>query len=78
MEYLKWFELCHGCCFEEDKALANTGNAVENMSLFRRLALNVIKVFDPNRGIVDARRNATYEPAYLSGLLSRLFSKKCQ
>ena len=62
--------------FEEDKSLANTGNAAENMSLFRRLSLNVIKTFDPNRGITDARRNATYEPSYLSGLLSRLFIEK--
>ena len=64
--------------FEEDKSLANTGNAAENISLLRRLSMNVIKTFDPGRGITDARRNATYEPAYLSGLLSRLFAKKCQ
>ncbi len=64
--------------FEEDKALANTGNAAENMSLLRRLAMNVIKTLDPKRGITDARRNATYEPTYLIGLLSRLFAKKCQ
>ena len=62
--------------FEEDKALANTGHSAENMSLLRRLAMNVIKTFDPNRGITDARRNATYEPNYLTGLLSRLFTKK--
>lgn len=63
--------------FEEDKARANTGHAAENMSLLRRLALNVIKTFDPNRGLTDARRNATYAPSYLRGLLSRLFAKKC-
>ena len=63
--------------FEEDASLANTGNAAENISLLRRLAMNVIKTFDPNRGITDARRNAAYEPAYLRGLLSRLFTKKC-
>lgn len=63
--------------FEEDYSLANTGNAAENISLLRRLAMNIIRTFDPNRGIADARRNATYEPAYLSGLLSRLFMKKC-
>ncbi|HEX8931695.1 MAG TPA: ISAs1 family transposase [Patescibacteria group bacterium] len=64
--------------FEEDKSLANVGNAAENISLLRRLSMNVIKTFDPGRGITDARRSATYEPAYLSGLLSRLFTKKCQ
>lgn len=63
--------------FEEDASLSNTGNTAENMSLFRRLTMNIIKTFDPNRGLADARRNATYEPAYLRGLLSRLFAKKC-
>ena len=63
--------------FEEDKARANIGHSAENMSLLRRLAMNVIRTFDPNRGMTDARRNATYEPRYLSGLLSRLFAKKC-
>lgn len=64
--------------FEEDKSLANIGNTAENMSLLRRLSMNVIKTFDPKRGITDARRNAAYEPTYLSGLLSRLFAKKRQ
>ena len=63
--------------FEEDGALANTGFAAENISLIRRLAMNTIKTFDPKRGITDARRNAMYEPAYLGGLLSRIFTKKC-
>jgi hypothetical protein len=45
------------------------------MSLIRRLAGNVIKIFDPNRGITDARRCATYEPAYLRGLLAKVFVK---
>jgi predicted transposase YbfD/YdcC len=63
--------------FKEDAALANAGYSAENMSLLRRLSLNILKTFDPNRGIADARRNAAYEPAYLSGLLSKLFTKKC-
>jgi hypothetical protein len=32
---------------------------------------------DPKRGMADARRNATFDPNYLRGLLSRLFSGKC-
>lgn len=63
--------------FEEDAALADTGYAAENMGLFRRLAMNVIKTTDPKRGVADARRNATFEPNYLRGILSRLFVRKC-
>lgn len=63
--------------FKEDESLANTGHTAENMSLFRRLTMNLIRTFDPKRGMADARRGATYEPNYLLGLLSRLFAKKC-
>jgi predicted transposase YbfD/YdcC len=63
--------------FKEDAAHANTGHAAENMSLFRRLAMNIVATVDPKRGMADARRNAAYEPAYLRGLLSRLFTGKC-
>lgn len=62
--------------FKEDASLANAGHIAENMSIFRRLTMNVVKTFDPKRGMADARRGATYEPKYLLGLLSRLFSEK--
>src|SRR5829696_8932137 len=61
--------------FNEDASLANIGHIAENLSLFRRLAMNVVRSCDPERGIADARRGATYEPKYLLGLLSRLFAK---
>jgi hypothetical protein len=61
--------------FEEDASLANVGYAAENMALFRRLAINVVKTIDPERGMADARRSAMYVPEYLRGLLSRLFAK---
>ena len=61
--------------FEEDACLGDSGEAAENMSLIRRLAGNVIKMFDPNRGVTKARRCATYEPAYLRGLLAKVFVK---
>ena len=61
--------------FEEDASLADSGESAENMSLIRRLATNIIKMFDPTRGITSARRCATYEPAYLRGLLARVFVK---
>jgi predicted transposase YbfD/YdcC len=63
--------------FEEDASLANTGYAAENIALLRRVAMNIVKTFDPSRGMADARRNAMYEPAYLRGLLSGLFAKNC-
>lgn len=63
--------------FEEDASLADTGYAAENMGLLRRLAMNIIKTVDPQRGMADARRNAMFEPNYLRGLLSKLFLKKC-
>ena len=63
--------------FREDDARANTGYAAENLSLFRRMAMNVIKAFDPKRGFEDARRSAAFEPAYLGGLLSKLFGARC-
>ena len=61
--------------FKEDASLSDTGHSAENMSLIRRLAINVIKTCDPNRGIADARRNATYEPNYLRGILGKMFVK---
>lgn len=62
--------------FKEDASVADVGHIAENMSIFRRLTMNIVKTFDPKRGMADARRGATYEPKYLLGLLSRLFSKK--
>jgi hypothetical protein len=66
-----------GADYKEDESLANTGYIAENMSLFRRLTMNVVRTFDPKRGVADARRGATYDPNYLLGLLSRLFKGKC-
>lgn len=61
--------------FKEDASLSDIGYSAENMALIRRLAMNVIRTFDPTRGIADARRNATYEPNYLKGLLGKMFVK---
>lgn len=61
--------------FEEDACLGDSGYYAENMSLIRRLAGNVIKMFDPKCGMTSARRCATYEPKYLRGLLARVFIK---
>jgi len=63
--------------FREDAALAQAGYSAENMSLLRRLSMNIVRVFDSNRGLADARRCATHEPLYLRGLLSKVFIRKC-
>lgn len=61
--------------FEEDASLGDSGASAENMALIRRLAGNVIRMFDPHRGMTNARRCATYEPSYLRGLLGKVFVK---
>lgn len=61
--------------FEEDAVLGDSGASAENMALMRRLASNMIRTFDPHRGMAAARRCATYEPAYLRGLLAKVFVK---
>jgi hypothetical protein len=63
--------------FEEDASLADTGYVAENMGLLRRIAMNIIKIVDPDRGMADARRNAGFEPNDLRGLLSRIFTRIC-
>ena len=59
--------------FKEDASLGDTGHSAENMSLIRRLAMNIIQVFDGERGVSAARRYATHCPEYLRGLLGKVF-----
>jgi predicted transposase YbfD/YdcC len=59
--------------FKEDTAQANAGFIAENMALFRRVSMNVIKTVDPNRGFADARQCCAYERKYLRGILGKLF-----
>lgn len=59
--------------FGEDKSLSDTGHSAENMSLIRRIAMNIVQTFDPERGMATARRYATHCPEYLRGLLGKVF-----
>lgn len=59
--------------FREDASLASMGYTAENMGIMRRLVTNMIAVLDPTTGLAKARRSATYEPRYLTGLLAGLF-----
>jgi predicted transposase YbfD/YdcC len=62
--------------FMEDEAQTNTGHSAENMSIFRRLAMNMAKVADPERGPASVRRAATFGPGYLRGILAKIFLRK--
>lgn len=62
--------------FGEDASLADAGHTAENMALLRRLTMNIIKTIDPKRGLADARRSAAFDPNYMRGILSKLFTKK--
>ena len=61
--------------FKEDASKASIGHIQENMALFRRIAMNVIRTIDPGVGMADARRACAYNDKYLMGLLVTLFGK---
>ena len=63
--------------FREDAMLAQAGHSAENMSLLRRLSMNIVRTFDSKRGLADARRCATHEPLYLQGLLHKVVMRNC-
>lgn len=59
--------------FREDDVLMDRGNSAENLGLFRRLAMNMASVVDPERGLASVRRVATFGTGYLKGILARFF-----
>lgn len=60
--------------FREDNATNKVGHSAENLTLVRRLVMNMINLFDPSVGMAAARRFATHEPDYLKGLLVKVFN----
>ena len=62
--------------FEEDNALTDRGYSAENMGLFRRLAMNMAVIVDPERGIASVRRAAAFGDGYLKGILATFFCQK--
>lgn len=62
--------------FEEDENLMDRGYSAENMGLFRRLAMNIAAVTDPERGLAAVRRAATFGTGYLQGILAIIFCRK--
>ncbi len=61
--------------FREDDATNKIGHSAENLTLVRRLVMNMVNLFDPSTGMAAARRFATYEPEYLKGMLIKVFNK---
>ena len=59
--------------FGEDMALANRGYAAENLGVFRRLAMNMAAIVDPERGLASVRRAAAFGTGYLKGILATFF-----
>ncbi len=62
--------------FNEDEAQTNVGHSAENMSIFRRLAMNMAATADPERGMASVRRAAAFRSGYLKGILDKIFLKK--
>lgn len=62
--------------FEEDAALTDRGHSAENMGLFRRLAMNMATIADPERGLASVRRAAAFGSGYLKGVLAMFFCTK--
>lgn len=58
--------------FEEDKSVAHTGFAAENLATFRRLALNIL---GSGKGLLEKRKKAAWNEEYLTTLVSKFFIK---
>jgi predicted transposase YbfD/YdcC len=61
--------------FREDDATNKVGHSAENLTLIRRLVMNMVNLFDPSTGLAAARRFATHESEYLKGILIKVFGK---
>ncbi len=61
--------------FQEDNATNRVGHSAQNLTLVRRLVMNMVNLFDPSVGLAAARRFATHESEYLKGMLIKVFGK---
>lgn len=58
--------------FEEDSSLITTGHAAENLSILKRLTLNILRFDpDPKISLKGKRRKAGWNNAYLANLLKQ-------
>jgi predicted transposase YbfD/YdcC len=58
--------------FLEDGCVNNTGNAAENLAIFRRLALNMLGT---GRGLLERRKRAGWDDNYLGEIVRKFFIK---
>lgn len=58
--------------FLEDGCVTNTGNAAENLSVFRRLALNML---GSGKGLLERRKKAGWDENYLAEIIRKFFIK---
>lgn len=58
--------------FAEDSSVVNTGNAAENLAIFRRMALNML---GSGRGLSDRRQRAAWDERYLEATIKKFFIK---
>ena len=49
----------------------------ENLGVFRRLAMNMAAIVDPERGLASVRRAAAFGTGYLKGILATFFVLEC-
>jgi predicted transposase YbfD/YdcC len=59
--------------FQEDGVQMDVGNSAENLGIFRRLAMNMATIVDPDRGLASVRRASAFGAGYLKGLLAMIF-----
>jgi len=62
--------------FREDDIQMDVGYSAENLGIFRRIAMNMAVIADPERGLTSVRRSATFGTGYLKGILGKVFLKK--
>jgi predicted transposase YbfD/YdcC len=58
--------------FLEDGCVTNTGNAAENLAIFRRLALNTLGT---GKGLLERRKKAGWDENYLTEIVRKFFIK---
>lgn len=62
--------------YGEDTVQMDVGHSAENLGIFRRLAMNMTVIADPERGLASVRRAATFGVGYLKGILGKIFLEK--
>jgi len=70
LDLLRWLAKW---CFKEDYVLTDRGNSAENMGLFRRLAMNMAAVVDPERGACLRNASCNFRYWIFKGNVGNVF-----